>query len=265
MTQTVSITMYDLSLDKAREALDALEKIGVSTEYPARNESLKDHPQHIEGEGKKPSIEMPPAEDEEGFLETGDPAGDDAPPETTETPEKTPAPADAKRDKRGLLHDLRIHTPAETFLANGNWKIKRGTDKALVAQVEAELFAEAADFKQGAGRTGEIKTTEGTEMELPPEPGTDGSPEMELPPELGTEETAKTETTAPAAGPQFPALMQYYIEQMGLKKIDATKANKIAVDLGVEVCREGITALAFLAAHEDLVPIALQRMQEACA
>jgi hypothetical protein len=44
-------------------------------------------------------------------------------------------------DKRGLPWDARIHSSSKAILSNGNWRNMRGVDAALVAQVEAELYA----------------------------------------------------------------------------------------------------------------------------
>lgn len=81
-----------------------------------------------------------------------------APDNSTDTPDKLPdvtAPAAEQvqtggtlppsvdlsqgLDARGLPWDGRIHTPAQTKIANGNWKNIRGVDKDLLARVEAEL------------------------------------------------------------------------------------------------------------------------------
>ena len=42
-------------------------------------------------------------------------------------------------DAEGLPWDARIHTAKKTKVKEGTWKIKRGTDKALVEQVKTEL------------------------------------------------------------------------------------------------------------------------------
>ena len=47
--------------------------------------------------------------------------------------------SDVTVDAAGLPWDARIHSGAKTKLANGNWKLLRGVDPALVASVEAEL------------------------------------------------------------------------------------------------------------------------------
>lgn len=46
---------------------------------------------------------------------------------------------DVTVDAAGLPWDARIHSGAKTKLANGNWKLLRNVDPALVASVEAEL------------------------------------------------------------------------------------------------------------------------------
>lgn len=47
--------------------------------------------------------------------------------------------SDVTVDAAGLPWDARIHSGAKSKLANGNWKLLRGVDPALVASVEAEL------------------------------------------------------------------------------------------------------------------------------
>ena len=44
-------------------------------------------------------------------------------------------------DVDGIPWDLRIHTVKKTKTVKGEWKLKRGVDKAMVAQVKAELLS----------------------------------------------------------------------------------------------------------------------------
>lgn len=58
--------------------------------------------------------------------------------------EVVPAPpvepdAGAEVDARGIPFDPRIHARTKVKKANGEWRMKRNVDKALVGQVEAEL------------------------------------------------------------------------------------------------------------------------------
>lgn len=46
-------------------------------------------------------------------------------------------------DVRGLPWDERIHASSKAINADGTWRNKRGIDKALLAQVEAELQGES--------------------------------------------------------------------------------------------------------------------------
>jgi hypothetical protein len=55
-------------------------------------------------------------------------------------PTASPA-ANVELDVRGLPWDARIHSRTKSKLANGEWKVARNTDPALVTQVEAELSA----------------------------------------------------------------------------------------------------------------------------
>lgn len=52
-----------------------------------------------------------------------------------------PAVAASNLDKAGLPWDERIHASSRAKTADGSWRMKRGVDAALVAQVEAELKA----------------------------------------------------------------------------------------------------------------------------
>lgn len=52
-----------------------------------------------------------------------------------------PPSVTANLDKNGLPWDERIHAGSRVKVADGSWRIKRGVDAALVAQVESELKA----------------------------------------------------------------------------------------------------------------------------
>jgi len=44
----------------------------------------------------------------------------------------------AELDSEGFPYDVRIHSAGKSKIANGSWKLKKGVDKALVAQVNAQ-------------------------------------------------------------------------------------------------------------------------------
>jgi len=71
---------------------------------------------------------------------------DAPPPEETPVPEAPPvltvvppAPPTEPLDKDGLPWDARINSGARSFLKNGTWKLLRGVDAVVVAQVKSEL------------------------------------------------------------------------------------------------------------------------------
>lgn len=84
----------------------------------------------------------------EGFADDVEPAAEQvfgkqttAPTETTPPPqtETPPPPANtAEVDSEGMPWDERIHSKNKSTIGNGTWKLKRGVDKNLVAQVKAE-------------------------------------------------------------------------------------------------------------------------------
>jgi hypothetical protein len=58
--------------------------------------------------------------------------------------DEEPTQPEGAVDSAGTPWDERIHSGAKTFLqADGTWKLKRGVDKALVAQITAELMGNA--------------------------------------------------------------------------------------------------------------------------
>lgn len=49
-----------------------------------------------------------------------------------------PAASGVDVDSAGLPYDVRIHSAGKSKIANGTWKLKKGVDKALVDQVNAQ-------------------------------------------------------------------------------------------------------------------------------
>jgi hypothetical protein len=68
---------------------------------------------------------------------------------TTPLPVAPPTPAPVLNstspdlDKRGIKWDERIHASSQALMKNGEWRNKRGVNKDLLAQVEAELIGGA--------------------------------------------------------------------------------------------------------------------------
>jgi hypothetical protein len=63
-------------------------------------------------------------------------------PAAPEEPAPAPTVGDGELDSSGRPWDSRIHSSGKTKVANGTWKLKKGVDKALVEQVQAESVQE---------------------------------------------------------------------------------------------------------------------------
>lgn len=61
------------------------------------------------------------------------------PPVPIAAPQSASPAGSVEVDKHGLPWDMRIHASTKTKVADGSWKMKRGTDPAVIATVEAEL------------------------------------------------------------------------------------------------------------------------------
>jgi len=79
---------------------------------------------------------MDPAADAFGNTPPAPPTVD-APASVTDGQPLDPASVGGELDANGRAWDGRIHTEAKTKLKSGAWKLRRGVDKALVAQIEA--------------------------------------------------------------------------------------------------------------------------------
>jgi hypothetical protein len=158
------------------------------------------------------------------------------PPPQTETPPVTGVDLDSE----GLPWDARIHSSAKTKLARGNtWKVKRGTDPALVESVKAELrqlMAVPAQGNDAPVAENQPSTTVSDAGQAPPPPP---------PPQTQAETTPPPPPPPAATGVEitFPILMQ---------KITAGGISKDAVDAACT--KHGVLSIPLLAARPDLIP-----------
>lgn len=96
----------------------------------------------------KPVDKLPAEAQAAPAVETAAPA---APAPAVETAAPAPAPAanEVELDSDGMPWDERIHTDKKTKVKAGTWKYKRGVDKSLVEQVEAEHRANGYGKESG--------------------------------------------------------------------------------------------------------------------
>jgi len=150
-----------------------------------------------------------------------------APAATVELTPGGPSPIDVDLDEAGLPWDARIHASTKTKLARGGtWKYKRGTDKALIETVEAELRAAMAAAPPASSM-------------FAPEEDEGGAPAP-----------APAETTAPAPA---AAATGEVVDFPGLMKLITD--NKIPQDkVLAAVNAAGLQSLQLVAARKDLIP-----------
>lgn len=125
-------------------------------------------------------------------------------------------PVSGELDSSGLPYDARIHNHGRTKKIDGTWKLIKGIDKALAAQIEAEL--------------------RGTAIAAIPAPGTTVAP----PP------PASVAAVPPAA--LFAALMKRVTAGISSGKVTQGKINEAALTLGV-------TNLMQFHSRSDLLPL----------
>lgn len=106
-------------------------------------------------------------------------------------------------DKRGYYWDSRIHSEAvEPFKADGTWKMKRGVDKSLIPQVEAEQDGQRMAAQQGAQNAAPVAQGDNLTQTTPVEQPAVAAPNGGV---METATTGVAPTSAPAVAPGGPA------------------------------------------------------------
>jgi hypothetical protein len=116
---------------------------------------------------------------------------------TAATPQNTASavtstPAGIEVDKNGMPWDGRIHTETKSKNQDGTWRYRRNTDKALIAQVEAQLRAVQAIPAAGGVAAPNVPPSPGS---VPPAPG----------PLAPAPSASPSASAAPAPSPTPPA------------------------------------------------------------
>ena len=156
-----------------------------------------------------------------------------APPAATTETASTPAPPAAAPegvdvDREGIPWDGRIHSSAKTKLVKGDtWKIKRGTDPALVEQVKAEL-----------------KTTMAAAPATPAAP--EASAETKEPDPKAVFGEGSDVPELPETPMSFPEILEIITERQAAGTLQQT-------DLDVILEGKGIPNIGMLASRPDLI------------
>jgi len=130
-------------------------------------------------------------------------------------------------DAAGLPWDARIHSSSKERIANGTWKIKRGVDRNLVAQFQAEYLGKSPTPISEPTVTPKVEVTDNVPPPPPPPP-----PPFQLP--------SDTAGTAPAT---YAELMQRVVQ-----------SKTPIASVQVEASKLGLASFALLAQRTDLIP-----------
>jgi len=168
----------------------------------------------------------------------------------------TAAPAaSGERDSKGMPWDGRIHSATKAKVADGSWRYKRGSDDAVVAQVEAEL--RAAQAAPVPAPTGGPAFAPHPFYDTPAAPVAAPAPvapvAVPVPPAATVAPAAvPAATVAPAAVPAatvatYDALMAALPPKIVSGELTATQMQ--------QACEQyGVPSIAALASRPDLVP-----------
>lgn len=142
----------------------------------------------------------------------------------------TPAVAEAAVDNRGMRWDDRIHSKERTMNKDNTWRNKRGVDKALLIQVEAELLGAA----QAVTPPPPSVQVQGNPPPPPPPP----TAHVETPPEAATSQPMtfgefqqKCFKTGWDVSKLKPILDKHGIEGIGILGSEPTLIAKIATEI----------------------------------
>ncbi len=151
-----------------------------------------------------------------------------------------PPHSDVTVDAAGLPWDARIHSGAKSKLANGNWKLLRGVDPALVASVEAEL--------RGAPKPAAPTTPAaalGAERAIAPPPPAPVAPPVGVP-----------SPPAPLPTPPAPKPITNAAELVA-----AVMDKRCTTDQVNAACRAvGVDNVASLLAKQEMLPLVLREL-----
>lgn len=166
------------------------------------------------------------------------PVAPPAPPAPVTGTSAAPAPQSVALDSDGVPWDGRIHSTSRSKLASGQWKLRRGIDKAEAARVTAELKAVQAGAPSAA------------------------SAPVAPPPVV----TAAPPAPVQAQVTSFPLLLQSITANLTTGALtNAAVLDAVREALGLETVQAieaggGNVGLPLLAARPDLVPVVARRL-----
>lgn len=170
-----------------------------------------------------------------------------------ELPAMPPPPPGVEVDVNGLPHDLRIHSAEKTKNKDGSWRVRRGTDKALVAAVEAELKsimsapAASATVPQPPSDAVQLDPAAAFGGNAPSPSPSPAMPGTEVPPPPSAETGLTAETAPPSSLTDFARVMRAVVEKQ--------KAGVLSTEQMASIVQQfGLTAVKDLVNRPDLIP-----------
>lgn len=140
----------------------------------------------------------------------------------------------ATHDSNGLPWDERIHASSKALNADGTWRTKRGVDKALVAQVEAELRSRTTATREitetGVDEEGFVTIEPVGEPVITVAPPAPPAPVAPLAP-APSPEPAESVPTPPAGVSPFVALMKRVTTAQGAGKLTQPRVKELLESL----------------------------------
>lgn len=175
---------------------------------------------------------------------------------TPPPPPSAPAAGGVETDNRGLPWDARIHASTKVKNNDGTWRNKRGVEKALVEQVEAELrqvmAAPAAAAPMPSGDAPDTDDDDTAAPVAPPPPAGDVPVPPAPPPPPPVEDAA-----APAPAPDttaFTNMMRMVVSKQTAGSLSPEQVTAIAQSLGLTSVRDFGKRPDLIPAFEALLP-----------
>lgn len=189
-------------------------------------------------------------------------AGASAAPSSVVTAAGAPGVVSAEVDSAGMPYDARIHQKAKGKKKNGEWKLIKGIDEAIVQAVTAELAArKATGYNPAQDNAQQVNAASGASAGSLPSPPSVGN-SVPLPPSANA--AAASGVPAPnAVGSSVPVPPAPAPGSVGAsdttpyrklidKITDLTKANKITAAKVMELCQShGAPSLMALKGMQD--------------
>jgi len=154
-------------------------------------------------------------------------------------------------DTEGHPYDVRIHSAGKSKIANGTWKLKKGVDKALVEQINAQNKTLVGSPLPKAPALTIVSQTPGPSVvsELPSLPTVAALPDLPALPPVAAVAPADAEIVVT----DYPSFAQYVAQQVRIRPVGAKgELDKGLAHYGL-VDASGASDLTALAHRPDVV------------